>query len=120
MLAIASLDVGPLSRVMKALSDPARLRIVALLTHGELCVCHIESALGLTQSNTSRHLSVLRSAGIVEPRREGGWVFYRLARPMDELCKAQVRALVGTFSKREQLRRDVVRLLKVRGPPSCR
>jgi len=119
-VAIKALDVRPASRLFKALGDETRLRIVALLSHGELCVCHLESALGLTQSNTSRQLSILRAAGVVEARREGSWVYYRLADPPDAFCKAQLEALVGSFSKREVLRQDVERLLKTRGPTSCR
>jgi ArsR family transcriptional regulator len=118
--AVASMDVRQASRLFKALGDETRLRIVALLSHGELCVCHVESALGLSQPNASRQLGVLRAAGIVEPRREGSWVYYRLAPQLDELCKAQLKALVGAFSRREVLKQDVERLLQTRGPTSCR
>ncbi|EPX61437.1 regulatory protein, ArsR [Cystobacter fuscus DSM 2262] len=120
MSSAAHLEVQRACRLFKALGDETRLRIVALLSHGELCVCHLESALGLTQSNTSRQLGVLRAAGVVEPRREGSWVYYRLAPQLDEVCKQQLEALVGTFGKRETLRQDVEQLLKVRGPDSCR
>ncbi|HLM43787.1 MAG TPA: metalloregulator ArsR/SmtB family transcription factor, partial [Myxococcaceae bacterium] len=73
--AVSTLDVRQASRFFKALGDETRLRIVALLSHGELCVCHFASALGLNQSTTSRQLSVLRAAGVVEARREGSWVY---------------------------------------------
>jgi len=119
MLAISTLDVRPLSRALKALGDETRLRMVALLSHGELCVCHLEQALELSQSNTSRQLMVLRAAGLVEPRRDGNWVFYRLAPQLDELCKSQVRALVTAFARRGVLRQDVARLLRSKGPKSC-
>jgi ArsR family transcriptional regulator len=118
--AIASLDVRSASRLFKALGDETRLRIVALLSHGELCVCHFESALGLTQSNTSRQLGVLKNAGIVEARRDGSWVYYRLAPQLDDVCKAQLKALVSAFNKRDVLREDVERLLKSRGPNACK
>lgn len=120
MSAIAMLDVGPISRALKALGDETRIRMVALLAHGELCVCHLESALSLTQSNTSRHLSVLRAAGVVDARRKGGWVYYRLAPQLDELTKGQLGALVRAFSKKAELRSDVERLLKSRGPGACK
>ncbi len=118
--ALKSLEVRPATRLFKALGDETRLRIVALLSHGELCVCHFEAALGLTQSNTSRQLAVLRAAGVVEARREGSWVYYRLAEQMDEFCKAQLKTLVGSFARREVLREDVERLVRTRGPTSCR
>ncbi|MBZ4329480.1 helix-turn-helix transcriptional regulator [Corallococcus sp. AS-1-12] len=118
--AITSLEVRSATRLFKALGDETRLRIVALLSHGELCVCHFESALGLTQSNTSRQLAVLKNAGVVEARRDASWVYYRLAPQMDEVCKAQLKALVAAFSRHDVLREDVARLLKTRGPNACR
>ena len=99
--AIQSLDVRPASRFFKALGDETRLRIVALLSHGELCVCHFESALGLTQSNTSRQLGVLRAAGVVESRRVGSWTYYRLAPQLDAFCKTQLKTLAGAFTQPE-------------------
>jgi ArsR family transcriptional regulator, arsenate/arsenite/antimonite-responsive transcriptional repressor len=118
--AAATLDVRAASRLFKALGDETRLRIVALLSHGELCVCHLESALEISQPNASRQLGVLRNAGIVESRREGSWVYYRLAPQADELCRVHLRALSGAFAKQELLRADVARLLETRGPTSCR
>lgn len=120
MSAAQTLDVRPISRLFKALSDETRIRIVALLSHGELCVCHIETGLELPQPMVSRHLAVLRSAGVVEPRREGSWVYYRLAPQLDAFCKQQLATLVGGFAGRGVLGRDVARLLKTKGPGSCR
>ena len=120
MSSAATLDVRPVSRLFKALGDETRLRIVALLSHGELCVCHIHEALGLSQPNVSRHLAVLRAAGVLEDRRDGKWVRYRLRSQQDPDCENHLRALVKAFTKREVLRADVARLLKVRGPGSCR
>jgi ArsR family transcriptional regulator, arsenate/arsenite/antimonite-responsive transcriptional repressor len=118
--AATSLEVRPASRLFKALGDPTRLRIVALLSHGELCVCHLESALALSQPNASRHLAVLKSAGVVEPRRDGNWVYYRLAEQPDPHCARQLRALIKVFADQKALARDVERLLKTRGPDACR
>lgn len=118
--AATSVEVRSVSRLFKALGDETRLRIVALLSHGELCVCHLEAALALTQPNASRQLAVLRSAGVVEPRRQGNWTYYRLAAQEDADCKRQLKSLVSGFARREILKRDVERLLKVKGPTSCR
>lgn len=63
---------------LKLVAEPNRLRILALLTCGELCVCAIEAAVGLPQNLVSHHLSVLRRAGLVLDRREGKWVYYRI------------------------------------------
>ena len=116
----SKLNVEPVSRLFKALGNDTRLRIVALLTHGELCVCHNEAALDITQATASRHLAVLRNAGVVDTHREGPWVYYRLADQVDPDCKRQLRTLVGSFAKREVIRRDVERLLAAKGPQSCR
>lgn len=118
--AASALNVQPFSRVFKALGDETRLRIVALLAHGELCVCHLEDALDLTQSTTSRHLAVLRNAGVVDCRREGSWVYYRLADQTDPDCDQQIRTLAATFIKRAVIGRDVKRLRTVNGPQTCR
>jgi ArsR family transcriptional regulator len=118
--AAASVEVSPLSRMFKALSDDARLRIVALLSHGELCVCHIEEALELTQSNASRHLGILRLAGVVAYERRDKWVYYRLASQPNRECKRHLKALVASFGKQEVLRKDVERLLKTKGPGACK
>jgi ArsR family transcriptional regulator, arsenate/arsenite/antimonite-responsive transcriptional repressor len=118
--AVARLEVGPGSRLFKALGDPTRLRVVALLTHGELCVCHIEAALGLPQPTVSRHLAVLRNGGVVATRREGTWVYYRLAPQLDAVVKGQLRALVSVFGGRADLRADVKRLLQSQGPGACK
>jgi ArsR family transcriptional regulator len=114
------LDVRPASRLFKALGDETRLRIVALLSHGELCVCHLEAALGLAQPAVSRHLATLRAAGVVADRRAGRWVHYRLARQPSPECERALRSLVRGFAGRDVLRRDVERLLRTRGPGACR
>jgi ArsR family transcriptional regulator len=115
-----ALDVRSFSRLFKALGDETRLRIVALLSHGELCVCHLEDALGLSQPKVSRHLAILRMAGVVEHRREGSWIYYTLAPQGDPDCEQQLTTLMHTFAKRSVLRRDLERLVKVRGPESCK
>ena len=115
----ATLDVRPVSRLFRALADETRLRIIALLSHGELCVCHIHEALELPQPNVSRQLGILRAAGVVEDRREGSWVYYRLLPQENPECQRQVQGLVEGFAKDRVLRRDVERLLKTRGPGKC-
>jgi ArsR family transcriptional regulator len=63
-------------RVMKALSDPNRVRIVKLLQLKELCVCELQELLGLAQSTVSKHLKVLDDAEIISSSRDGAWVIY--------------------------------------------
>src|SRR5688500_19695977 len=103
-VAIKALDVRSASRLFKALGDETRLRIVALLSHGELCVCHLESALDLSQPNASRHLAILRAAGVVETRRDGSWVYYRLADQDDGAVRHVLDVLTTAFGAARQLR----------------
>lgn len=65
-------------KVFKALADPTRLRIVCLLRRRELCVCELMAILGMEQSRISRHMRVLREAGLAEDVREGRWIIYRV------------------------------------------
>ena len=69
------------ARVLKALGHPSRLAMVERLAKGETCVCELARLVGTSLSTVSRHLSVLRSAGLVEDRKEGLKVFYRLKCP---------------------------------------
>ena len=72
-------NLRDLDRLLKALADPTRLRIVGLLQGGEVCVCHIHDSLKISQPKASRHLAYLRKAGVVEADKRGLWVYYRLA-----------------------------------------
>jgi ArsR family transcriptional regulator len=65
-------------KVMKALSDPNRVKLLKILQQKELCVCEIQAALGIAQPTVSKHLKVLESAGLVGRRKEGLWVNYTL------------------------------------------
>jgi ArsR family transcriptional regulator len=67
------------SRVFKALGDKTRLSILSLLSVREMCVCEIMAALSLTQPTASHHLGILENAGVLKERKDGRWVFYRIA-----------------------------------------
>jgi ArsR family transcriptional regulator len=112
--------VRPLTKLFRALGDETRLRIVALLSHGELCVCHIEKALDLSQPNVSRQLGILRAAGVVDGRREGTWVYYALAKQEHAATGAMLDALVKSFGAERAIRADHARLRKSCGPGACR
>jgi ArsR family transcriptional regulator len=80
--------------LFKALADPVRLRLLHLLAvGGEVCVCHLHEALGLSQPTVSRHLAYLRKHGLVAARKEGLWVHYRLSEPGSALHRALLRDL---------------------------
>ena len=92
-----------------SVADATRRRILALLVkQGELCVCELTAALDDIQPKISRHLAVLKDAGIVIPRREGTWMFYRLA----ERLPAWAATLLATLATGAvpDLKADVRRL----------
>ena len=117
---VSGLDVRPLSRLFRALGDETRLRIVALLAHGELCVCHVEQALDLAQPNASRQLGILKMAGVVDSRREGSWVYYRIAEPEHEAVCRVLAVVTASLATRRALHTDLVRLRKSCGPAACK
>jgi ArsR family transcriptional regulator, arsenate/arsenite/antimonite-responsive transcriptional repressor len=90
-------DLADIEGALKALADGTRLRILGLLAVGEVCVCHIHGSLGLPQSKVSRHLAYLRRAGLVEARKDGIWVHYRLRRStaLVDLVVSSVRHCLG-------------------------
>jgi ArsR family transcriptional regulator len=116
----ASYDVRSLTKLFRALGDETRLRIVALLSHGELCVCHIEAALELSQPNVSRQLGVLRAAGVVDARRDGSWMYYSLAPQEHESVKAMLERLAGVFGAERAIRADHAKLRRSCGPGACK
>lgn len=116
---VSELDVRPFSRVFRALSDETRVRMVALLSHGELCVCHIENALRIAQPSVSRHLGILKNAGIVDARRDGSWVYYRLIDQQIPELQTAIEGIGKAFASPKLIRSDLVRLKKSCGPGAC-
>lgn len=109
-----------LTTLYQALADATRLRMLAILaTHppdgpnGELCVCHIHDSLGLSQPTTSRHLAYLRKAGLVEARRQGVWMHYRLVRPADPVLAVVFDAALHALSHADSTTKDRARLARV-------
>jgi ArsR family transcriptional regulator len=83
------------TRLLKAFADPVRLRLLNLLSgdREEVCVCHLHEALGLAQPTVSRHLAYLRRHGVVVGRKEGLWVYYRLANSRGSLHRILLACL---------------------------
>lgn len=110
------------ARLFKALSDETRLRILALLEGGELCVCDLMEALELPQSTISRHLAYLRNAGLVEDRRQGVWMFYSLAEKDDLLGRDLMALLKTRLTELPQAKQDksaLVANLEKKGASAC-
>ena len=91
--------VDQLESLFKALADKTRLRILALLGKNEVCVCHIHDSLGLPQPTVSRHLAYLRRAGLVDVRRDGVWMHYRVASSVDPNVRMVLNAAVDAATK---------------------
>src|SRR4051812_31366107 len=85
---MATRQLSQMEALFRALADATRLRILGLLLGGEICVCDIHESLKIPQSKASRHLAYLRRSGLVETRREGLWIHYRLADPSDPVIAA--------------------------------
>jgi ArsR family transcriptional regulator len=99
----------------KALADATRLRILGLLLTGEVCVCHIHESLRIPQSKASRHLAYLRRSGLVETRREGLWIHYRMAQLPDPVLQTISQAVAHGLAHMDVVRRDADRLARKNG-----
>lgn len=101
--------------LFKALGDATRLRILGLLLTGEVCVCHIHQSLKIPQPKASRHLAYLRNAGLVETRRDGLWVHYRMASLPDPVLKTISEAVRHALTHVDVVYRDAERLQRKTG-----
>ncbi len=103
------------ARLFGALSDTTRLRLLMALRDGELCACQLIALAGLAPSTVSKHLALLREAGLVASRKEGRWVHYRLAGSPDlPTVGKRAPALFQALEKSPALRADARRLRKLR------
>jgi len=107
-----------LELALKAAGDPTRTRILKLLEGGGLCVCQVQMVLGLAPSTVSKHLAILKVAGLVEDRRDGKWIEYAL--PRDErnrYARALLALLRGPLDRDPTVVDDRRRLSEVRAVP---
>jgi len=93
-----------------ALADPTRLRLLNLMHGREVCVCYFVEILKQGQPKISRHLAYLRRAGIVEARREGKWMHYRIERPVDAKAASILDATLKSFETDRNMQADLARL----------
>jgi ArsR family transcriptional regulator len=101
--------------VLKALGHPVRLRLAAMLRGGELCVCQMTAVLELAASTVSAHLADLKRAGLVEERKDGRWVFHRLAR--DAAAASHLEPIWRSLARDPQLEADARLLRELRRVP---
>ena len=101
--------------MFRAFSDRTRLRILNLLSGGEICVCDLVDVLGAPQAKVSRHLAYLRKARLVLSRKEGLWIHYRLAPASSDFHRKLLECLACCFSDVPELAKDAGKLHKRRG-----
>lgn len=110
--------------ISKALGDPGRLRILCALKAGELCVCQLVELLGLAPSTVSKHLFILKAAGLVETRKQGRWIH---CRPAGRFASPGIRGVIAwvyeTAESVPEIRTDrgrLARVLKIDKGDLCR
>jgi ArsR family transcriptional regulator len=101
-----------LERFFQAMGDATRLRLLNLMGDQELCVCYFVEILKQAQPKISRHLAYLRRAGIVEARREGKWMHYRIAPPADAGAAQILRQALAWLKQDRAMQADRARLSK--------
>ncbi len=111
-------------RVLRALADENRVRILVALAGQELCVCQVVELLKLAPSTVSKHLSILRDAGLVDARKQGRWIYYRLADAEAPLeAKEALEFVLKAAARTRQAQQDAQRLrtiLRVDPEELCR
>jgi ArsR family transcriptional regulator len=110
-----TVTIDTLEQTYKALADRNRLRILALLVDGEVCVCHIHDTLRLPQPTASRHLAYLRRAGLVTARRDGTWMHYRMAPDLHPVITGIIQTAGHAMSHVAGIERDRQRFEKQAG-----
>lgn len=101
--------------ITKALSDSNRVRLLCALRGGELCVCQLIELLGLAPSTVSKHLSILNQANLVQNRKQGRWVHYRLPDAPDDSVAARLTAeTFEALAHAPQILDDATRLTEIR------
>jgi ArsR family transcriptional regulator, arsenate/arsenite/antimonite-responsive transcriptional repressor len=107
------------SELFAALSDSTRLRLLNLLRPGELCVCDLVDGVGAPQPTVSRHLAVLRRAGLVSARKDGLWSHYRLAEGAEALLARLFEVLSDCAADCAEFPRDEKRVRAARKARGC-
>lgn len=95
-----------LATLFQALGDRTRLRLLNLMSPGEVCVCYFVEVLDEPQPKISRHLAYLRRAGLVTTRREGKWMHYHIVRPTDPAVALALDAALEALASDKQMQRD--------------
>lgn len=93
-----------------ALADKTRLRLLNLMRDGEICVCFFTEVLNESQPKISRHLAYLRNAGIVEARRDGKWMHYKIVQPESEYAANVLQDTLDWLASQDEMQKDYEKL----------
>jgi DNA-binding transcriptional ArsR family regulator len=99
--------------IAKALSDENRVRALMMLTSGEACVCQIVALLNLAPSTVSKHMSILKQAGLVESRKCGRWIYYKIPEQNERISKDIINWLTNNLSEDKLIKEDTERVMKI-------
>ena len=100
--------------IMKAASDPTRIRILMALQKQELCVCQVTELLELAPSTISKHISILKHAGFVKSRKDGKWIYYRINNSSLEKTNQKILKMFNVeLCSEEEIVTDKVKLNKI-------
>ena len=108
-----------IAQIYKALSEQMRLRILLLLTRGELCVCDIMAVLEEPQSKVSRHIAYLKNSGLIQGKRVGTWMHYYIRDDLGMLSAAHVEFLKRQLSGLDWARADREKMKEVQKKKLC-
>jgi ArsR family transcriptional regulator len=111
---IKEVVIMELVKVLKALGDENRVRVLNLLRKRNMCVCELESVLRITQSNVSRHLQKLKEADIIDFEKQGLYVFYKINDPILEQYPFIQNILNREFDRINKLGEDLARLERLK------
>ncbi len=115
MIKKMTLDMNDFVAITKALSDPHRVRALLALRRGELCVCQIIELLELAPSTISKHMSILKQAGLVHSRKDSRWVYYRLTENKtkeQDICKI-INMSIALLEQDEQILVDDTKIAEI-------
>jgi len=110
-----------LVKVFKAVADENRLRILKMLQHKKMCVCELAAALGITQPSVSRHLSLMKDAGLVSDHRNGPWIDYELCEEKINQYAPVIKSyLKGWINDDHKVKEDLRKIKSLRREELCR
>lgn len=108
-------DMDEFIAITKALSDPHRVRALLALRKGEMCVCQIIELFGLAPSTVSKHMSILKQAGLVSNRKDNRWVYYRLAEDANRGWEISeiIKFTISFLEQDEQILNDDIKMAEI-------